>query len=129
MPWTMKVVSASSRIDMARRRSPRRTCGPRRGGSRRAAPRPRPGAPPGRGLPAVLAPRVEGGGRAAPGAEEGAEVAVDPRPVARHAAVVLGVDLLAGDLERGGLARLARLLVAHAQLLEQVLLPGSCLVL
>ena len=75
------------------------------------------------------ADRVEQGQRAAAGADDQAEVAVELGHVAGHAAVVLGVDLLAGELERGRLAGLARLLVADAELLEQRLLARAGLVL
>jgi hypothetical protein len=43
--------------------------------------------------------------------------------------VIHGVDLLAGQLELGRLARLARLLVAHAELLQERLLARTRLVL
>jgi succinyl-CoA synthetase beta subunit len=44
-------------------------------------------------------------------------------------AVILGVDLLAGEFERRRLARLPSLLVADPELLQQRLLPGAGLVL
>ena len=78
---------------------------------------------------AVGAHRVEERERAAAGADHEAEVAVELGDVAGHAAVVHRVDLLAGQLELGGLARLAGLLVAHAELLQQRLLARPGLVL
>ena len=82
-----------------------------------------------RRLAAVLAHRVEQGEAAAARADHEAEVAVELGHVAGHAAVVHRVDLLAGDLERSGLACLARLLVADAELLQQRLLARARLVL
>ena len=81
------------------------------------------------GLAAVLAHGVEERERAAAGADHEPEVAVELGDVAGDAAVVHGVDLLARDLERRRLARLARLLVADAELLEQRLLARPGLVL
>ena len=78
---------------------------------------------------AVRAHRVEERERAAAGADHEAEVAVELGHVAGHAAVVHRVDLLAGQLELGGLARLAGLLVADAELLQQRLLARPGLVL
>ena len=75
------------------------------------------------------ADRVEQRQRAAAGADHQPEVAVELGHVAGHAAVILGVDLLAGELERRRLARLARLLVADAELVQQRLLPRPGLVL
>src|SRR5919202_1711594 len=82
-----------------------------------------------RGPAAVGADRVEQCQRAAARADHEAEVAVELGDVARDAAVVLGVDGLAGQLELGRLARLARLLLAHAELVEHGLLPRASLVL
>ena len=81
------------------------------------------------GLAAVGADRVEQRQRAAAGADHEPEVAVELGHVARHAAVVLLVDGLAGELERRRLARLARLLVADAELRQQRLLARARLVL
>ena len=81
------------------------------------------------GIAAVGADRVEQRQRAAAGADHQPEVAVELGHVARDAAVVLGVDLLAGELERRRLARLARLLVADAELVQQLLLARPRLVL
>ena len=81
------------------------------------------------GVAAVRADRVEQRQRAAAGADHEPEVAVELGHVAGHAAVVLGVDLLAGELERRRLARLARLLVADAELVQQRLLARPGLVL
>ena len=64
---------------------------------------------------AVGADGVEQRQRAAAGADHEPEVAVELGDVAGDAAVVLGIDLLAGELERRRLARLARLLVADAE--------------
>ena len=64
-----------------------------------------------------------------PGADHEAEVAVELGHVAGDAAVVLGVDLLAGELEGRRLARLARLLLADAELGEQLLVASARLVL
>ena len=80
-------------------------------------------------LAAVGADRVEQRQRAAAGADHEPEVAVELGHVAGHAAVVLGVDRLAGELERRRLARLARLLVADAELVQQRLLARAGLVL
>src|SRR5207237_14862 len=66
---------------------------------------------------------------AASGADHEPEVAVELGHVAGHPAVVRCVDLLAGDLEGRGLARLAGLLLAHAELGEQLLVPAAGLVL
>ena len=78
---------------------------------------------------AVGADRVEQRERAAAGADDQPEVAVELGHVAGHAAVILGVDLLAGELERSGLARQPRLLVADPELVQKGLLPGPGLVL
>ena len=67
--------------------------------------------------------------RAAAGADHQAEVAVELGHVAGHATVVLGVDLLAGELERSRLARLARFLIADTEFVQQRLLARSGLVL
>ena len=75
------------------------------------------------------ADRIKQRQRAAAGADHEPEVAVELGHVAGHAAVVLGVDLLAGELERGRLARLAGLLVADAELVQQRLLARAGLVL
>ena len=72
---------------------------------------------------------VEQRQRAAAGPDHEPEVAVELGHVAGHAAVVLLVDGLAGELERRRLARLARLLVADPELLEQRLLARAGLVL
>src|SRR5205809_934916 len=105
MPWTMKVVSSVRRMLT-------------------------PGSPPplawvaadlavvGR-LAAVLAHGVEERQRAAARADHETEIPVELGHVARHTAVVLGVDLLAGDLERRRLARLAGLLLADAEVVQQ----------
>ena len=77
----------------------------------------------------VGADRVEQRQRAAAGADHQPEVAVELGHVAGHAAVILGVDLLAGELERRRLAREARLLVADAELVQERLLAGPGLVL
>jgi hypothetical protein len=82
-----------------------------------------------RGLAARVAHRVEERQRAAAGADDQPEVAVELGDVAGHAAVVHRVDLLAGELERRGLAGLAGLLVADAEVLEQRLLARPGLVL
>ena len=79
--------------------------------------------------PAVRAHGVEQRQRAAAGADHQPEVAVELGHVAGDAAVVLRVDLLAGQLERGRLACLARLLVADAELAQQRLLARARLVL
>ena len=79
--------------------------------------------------PAVRAHGVEQRQRAAAGADHEAEVAVELGHVAGHAAVVLGVHLLAGELERRRLARLPGLLLAHAELLQQALVAPARLVL
>src|SRR5437763_5809930 len=81
------------------------------------------------GLAAVAAHGVEQGERAAAGADHEPEVAVELGDVARHATVVARVDPLALDLELGGLTRLARLLVADAELLQQLLLADAPLIL
>ena len=81
------------------------------------------------GLAAVLAHRVEERQRAAAGADDEAEVAVELGDVAGDAAVAGGVDRLAGELELGRLARLARLLVADAEVGEQRLVAAAGLVL
>jgi hypothetical protein len=81
------------------------------------------------GLAAVGADGVEERQRAAAGADDQAEVAVELGHVARHAAVVHAVDRLAGELERGRLARLARLVLADAELVEQDGLARARLVL
>ena len=78
---------------------------------------------------AVRAHGVEQRQRAAAGADHEPEVAVELRHVAGDAAVILRVDRLAGQLERGRLARLARLLVADAELAQQRLLARARLVL
>ena len=75
------------------------------------------------------ADRVEQRQRAAAGADHEAEVAVELGHVAGHAAVVRGVDRLAGELERRRLAGLAGLLVADAELRQQRLLARPGLVL
>ena len=67
--------------------------------------------------------------RASAGADHESEVAVELGDVAGHAAVVLGVDGLACKLERRGLARLARLLLADAEVGEQLSVPSPGLVL
>ena len=72
---------------------------------------------------------VEQRQRAAAGADHEPEVAVELGHVAGHAAVVLLVDGLAGELERRRLAGLARLLVADAELLQDRLLARPRLVL
>ena len=64
-----------------------------------------------------------------PGADHEAEVAVELGHVAGDAAVVGRVDLLAGELERGRLARLAGLLLADAELCEQPRVAAARLVL
>jgi hypothetical protein len=81
------------------------------------------------GIAPVGADRVEERERAAAGADHQAEVAVELRDVAGHAAVVHPVDGLAGDLERRRLPRLAGLLLADAELGEQLCLTGAGLVL
>ncbi len=81
------------------------------------------------GLAAVGADGVEQRQRAAAGADHEPEVAVELGDVAGHAAVVLLVDGLAGELELGRLAGLARLLVADAELRQQRLLARPRLVL
>ena len=81
------------------------------------------------GIAAVRADRVEQRQRAAAGADHEPEVAVELGHVAGDAAVILGVDLLAGELERRRLARLAGLLVADAELVQQRLLARAGLVL
>src|SRR3954451_3754562 len=81
------------------------------------------------GLAAVLANGVEERQRAAAGADDEAEVAVELGDVAGDATVAGGVDRLAGELERGRLARLAGLLVADAQVLQQRLVAPAGLVL
>jgi hypothetical protein len=72
------------------------------------------------GLAAVLADGVEERERAAAGADHEAEVAVELLHVAGDAAVVGRVDLGALDLEGRRRARLARLLLADAELGEQL---------
>ena len=69
--------------------------------------------------PAMRADRVEQGQRPAAGADHQPEVAVELGHVAGDAAVVLGVDGLAGQLERRRLARLARLVSPDPQLAQQ----------
>ena len=81
------------------------------------------------GAAAVGADGVEQRQRAAAGADHEAEVAVELGHVAGDAAVVLGVDLLAGELERRRLARLAGLLLADAELGEQLAVAAAGLVL
>jgi len=81
------------------------------------------------GLAAEVAHRVEQRQRAAARADHEAQVAVELGHVAGHAAVVDRVDPLALDLERRGLARLACLVLADAELLEQLLLAATRLVL
>src|SRR3990170_5608845 len=70
------------------------------------------------GPAAVLADGVEDGERAAAGADDQPQVPFELDDAAGDAAVVLGVDLRAPDLELGGRARLAGLLAADAELLE-----------
>src|SRR5436305_1276360 len=65
----------------------------------------------------------------AAGADHQAEVSIELGDVAGHAAVIDGVDFFAGQLERGRLARLPRLLAPHAQLRKQRVLPRASLVL
>ena len=81
------------------------------------------------GLAAVRADRVEERQRAAAGADDEADVAVELGDVAGDAAVVDAVDRLAGELERRRLARLARLVVADAEVLQQRLVAPARLVL
>ena len=78
---------------------------------------------------AVGADRVEQRQRPAAGADHQAEVPAELGDVSGHAAVILGVDLLAGELERRRLARQARLLVADPELMQQRLLARPRLVL
>jgi hypothetical protein len=80
-------------------------------------------------LSAVGADGIEQGERAAAGADHEAQVAVEVGDVAGYAAVVHPVDLFVRQLELGGLVRLARLLVADAEVGEQRLLARSGLVL
>ena len=80
-------------------------------------------------LATVGADGVEQRQRAAAGADHQSEVAVELGHVAGHAAVVLGIDLLARELERRRLAGLAGLLVADAELVQERLLPRAGLVL
>ena len=68
----------------------------------------------------MLADRVEERERAAAGADHEPEVAVELLHVAGDAAVVRRVDLGARDLERRRRARLARLLLADAELVEEL---------
>src|SRR5262249_62047865 len=68
---------------------------------------------------AVLPDGVEQRERAAAGADHEPEVAVELAHVARDAAVVGRVDLAAADLELRGRARLACLLLADAEVLQQ----------
>ena len=82
-----------------------------------------------RRVAAVGTDGVEQRQRTAAGADHEPEVAVELGDVAGHATMVLCVDLLARELERRRLARLARLLVADAELVEDRLLPGASLVL
>src|SRR5262245_35178381 len=81
------------------------------------------------GAAAVLADRVEERERAAAGADHEAQVAVELLHVAGDAAMVGRIDLGAADLERGGRAGLARLLLADAEVGEQpgVLVAGVAL--
>ncbi len=72
---------------------------------------------------------VEQRQRAAAGADHEPEVAVELGHVAGDAAVILGVDRLAGELERRRLARLARLVLADAEVGEQLLVTPAGLVL
>ena len=81
------------------------------------------------GLSAVGPDRVEERQRAAARADHEAQVAVELGHVAGDATVVGGIHLLAGDLERGRLPRLARLVVADAELVQQRLLTRARLVL
>ena len=67
--------------------------------------------------------------QAAAGTDHQAEIAIELGDVAGHAAVIHGVDILAGELERGGLARLAGLLVANTEVGQQRLLARTGLVL
>src|SRR5439155_838193 len=69
---------------------------------------------------AVLADGVEERERAAARADHEPEVAVELAHVAGHAAVIRGVDLRAPQLELGRRAGLARLLLADAELLEEL---------
>src|SRR5439155_15342127 len=80
-------------------------------------------------LAAVLADRVEERQRAPAGPDHETEVPVELGHVAGDAAVVHRVDLLALELELRGLARLAGLLLADAELLEQVPLARTRFVL
>ena len=72
---------------------------------------------------------VEQRERPAARADHQAQVPVELGHVPGHAAVILGVDLLAGQLERRRLPRQSGLLVANAELVEQRLLAGAGLVL
>jgi hypothetical protein len=72
----------------------------------------------------VGADRVEQRQRATAGPDHQPEVAVELGDVAGHPAMVGGVDLLAGELERRRLAGLAGLLVAHPELGQELALAG-----
>ena len=72
------------------------------------------------GLAAVRADGVEERQRAAAGADDQAEVAVELGDVAGHAAVVLASTSSPASSNGVGLARLAGLLVADAEVLEQL---------
>src|SRR5262249_50589757 len=78
---------------------------------------------------AVRAHGVEQRERSATRADYKTEVAVELGHVPRDAAVVGGVHLLAGQLELRRLAGLARLVLAHAQFVEQPSVTPASLVL
>ena len=78
---------------------------------------------------AVLAHGVEERERAAAGADDQAQVAVELGDVAGDAAVVRGIDARARDLERGRRPREARLVGADAELVEQFLVQLARLAL
>src|SRR5262249_9386932 len=75
---------------------------------------------------AVLADGIEEGERATAGADHEPQVAVELAHVAGHAAVIRGVHLRALDLERGGRLCLARLLLADAELVEELRVLVAC---